>query len=95
MSSLTLAIDIEAIAPCGDRVLVRQDTAPEFVGTIKVPDNARVPGTIGTVLATGQDVKGFVQGDRVMLARYSGHQIEGHPDVLLMREEDVLARIKT
>lgn len=95
MSSLTLEIQIESIAPCGDRVLVRQDTAPEFVGTIKVPDNARVPGTVGTVIAAGPDVKHFKDGDRVMLARYSGHQIEGHPDVLLMREEDVLARIKT
>lgn len=94
-AGVAIEIAADAIAPCGDRVLVRQDIPPEKIGVVVVPENVRVPGTIGTVIAVGPEACEFHEGDRVMVGRYTGHQVEGHKDLMLLRAEDILAMVKT
>jgi chaperonin GroES len=92
------------IRPLHDRVIVsRIDEGEQRVGGIIVPDSAKEKPMQGRVIAAGNgkyredgervplDVKA---GDRILFGKYSGQEIkvEGE-DVLIMREDDVLAVI--
>ena len=91
------------IQPLGDRIIVRPLEAEEKTkGGIILPDTAKEKPQEGEVLAVGKGKvleNGSVQapevkkGDRVLYGKYSGTEIktkEGE-DLLIMREEDVLA----
>jgi len=91
------------IQPLGDRIIVRPLEAEEKTkGGIILPDTAKEKPQEGEVLAVGKGKvleNGNVQapevkkGDRVLYGKYSGTEIktkEGE-DLLIMREEDVLA----
>jgi chaperonin GroES len=92
------------IRPLHDRVIVsRIDEGEQRVGGIIVPDSAKEKPMQGKVIAAGNgkyredgervplDVKA---GDRILFGKYSGQEIkvEGE-DVLIMREDEVLAVI--
>lgn len=94
------------VTPLGDRVLVRRAVEQEFIGKILVPDSAKGKPQEGVVLAVGKgriskktgkrvvpDVKA---GDRVLFQKYAG--LAQNPwaseDLLLMREEEILAVIE-
>jgi chaperonin GroES len=92
------------IRPLHDRVIVsRIDEGEQRVGGIIVPDSAKEKPMQGKVIAAGNgkyredgervplDVKA---GDRILFGKYSGQEIkvEGE-DVLIMREDEVLAII--
>ena len=94
------------IQPLGDRVIVRALEAEEKTkGGIILPDSAKEKPQEGEVLAVGKGKvleNGNVQapevkkGDRVLYGKYSGTEIKTKEgaDLLIMREEDILAIIK-
>lgn len=92
-SSLMYALSDGCIAPRGDRVLVKLDILPERIGSIVLPDKAREVSTVGVVVSCGPGAKTIARGARVMVGRYAGAMIEGHNNLLLVREEDILADI--
>ena len=94
------------IQPLGDRVVVEREQAQEkTAGGIVLPDTAKDKPQKGLVIAVGdgrvaKDGKKrplqLKVGDRVLFTSYAGEQVklEGNKDVLLMREDDVLAVIE-
>lgn len=94
------------IQPLGDRVVVRPLEAEEKTkGGIILPDTAKEKPQEGEIIAVGKGKtleNGSVQamevkkGDRVLYGKYSGSEIKTKDgeDLLIMREEDILAIIK-
>ncbi len=94
------------IRPLHDRVLVkREEDERKSPGGIVIPDTAAEKPSKGRVLAVGNgkiledgktrplDVK---VGDKVLFGKYSGTEVKvDGDDVLVMREEDILAVIET
>ena len=95
-----------AIQPLGDRIVVKALEAQEVTkGGIVLPDTAKEKPQEGKVIAVGKGKileNGQVQapevkvGDRVLYGKYSGTEItskEGE-ELLIMKEEDILAIVK-
>ncbi len=92
------------IRPLHDRVIVkREEDERKTPGGILIPDTATEKPSKGRVLAVGNgkiledgkvrplDVK---VGDKVLFGKYSGTEVKlDGDDVLVMREEDLLAVI--
>ncbi|MDI6759053.1 MAG: co-chaperone GroES [Candidatus Omnitrophota bacterium] len=94
------------IQPLGDRVVVKpQEAEAKTKGGILLPDTAKEKPQEGTIVAVGKgkvlengnvaslEVKA---GDKILYGKYSGNEItttEGE-ELLIMREEDILAIIK-
>ncbi len=94
------------IKPLGDRIVVKPLEAEEKTkGGIVLPDTAKEKPQEGKIVAVGKGKymeNGQLQplevkvGDRILYGKYSGNEIttkEGD-ELLIMREEDVLAVIK-
>ena len=94
------------IQPLADRILVKPlEPEDKTKGGIVLPDTAKEKPQEGEVVAVGKgkaDKDGKVyplevkSGDRVLYGKYSGSEIntkEGE-ELLIMREEDVLAILK-
>jgi chaperonin GroES len=93
------------LQPLGDRLIVEVLEAEELtVGGIVLPDTAREKPQRGRVLAVGpgaRDEDGkriemdVAAGDEVIFSKYGGTEIKlGLDDVLILRESDVLAKVK-
>ena len=90
------------LQPLGDRVVVeREESESKTAGGIVLPDTAKNKPSRGKVLSVGDgkllddgsrsklQVK---QGDRVLFSSYAGDEFKlGDRELLLMREEDILA----
>ncbi len=94
------------IHPLGDRVLVKPlEAEAKTKGGIVIPDTAKEKPQEGKVVAVGKGKvleNGTIHspevkvGDKVLYGKYSGNEIttkEGE-ELLIMREEDILAIIK-
>lgn len=94
------------IKPLGDRVVIKPlEAENKTKGGIVLPDTAKEKPQEGKVVAVGKGKvldNGTVQppevkvGDKVLYGKYSGNEIttkEGE-ELLIMREEDILAIIK-
>ena len=94
------------IQPLGDRVVIKPlEAEAKTKGGIVLPDTAKEKPQEGEVVAAGKGKvldSGSVQalevkvGDKVLYGKYSGNEIttkEGD-ELLIMREEDILAIIK-
>ena len=94
------------IKPLGDRIVIKAlEAENKTKGGIVIPDTAKEKPQEGKVMAVGRGKlsdNGTVQvpevkvGDRVLYGKYSGNEIttkEGE-ELLIMREEDILAIIK-
>ena len=93
------------IRPLHDRVIVkREEEERKSAGGILIPDTATEKPVRGKVLAVGNgkilesgevrklDVK---VGDKILFGKYSGTEVKvDGEDVLVMREEDILAVIE-
>ena len=94
------------IIPLGDRVVIKPLEAEEKTkGGIVLPDTAKEKPQEGKIIAVGKgkvlengkieplEVK---EGDKVLYAKYSGTEIttKDGDEMLIMREEDILALIK-
>jgi chaperonin GroES len=94
------------IKPLGDRVVVKRLEAEEkTTGGIVLPEAAKEKPKQGEVVAVGEGRMGdegdrvpmsVSVGDRIVFASYAGTEVSlGDEDYLIMREEDVLAIVKT
>ena len=93
------------LQPLGDRVVVEREEAEEVTsGGIVLPDSAKDKPARGTIVSIGDgkllddgsrsqlQVK---KGDRVLFSSYAGEMFKlGDRELLLMREEDILAVIE-
>ena len=91
------------IKPLGDRIVIKRSEAQErTAGGILLPDSAKYKPQKGEVLAVGpgkQQKDGKVVplqvkvGDVVLFTNWAGDEYKGGggDNILLMREEDVLA----
>jgi len=94
------------IQPLGDRVVVKAlEAENKTKGGIVLPDTAKEKPQEGKVVAVGKGrflENGTLQtlevkvGDRVLYGKYSGNEIttKDGEELLIMKEEDVLAIIK-
>lgn len=92
------------LQPLGDRVVVERDEQNEITaGGIVLPDSAKDKPARGTIVSVGDgkllddgsrsefQVK---VGDHVLFSSYAGETIKvGDDELLLMREDDILAII--
>jgi chaperonin GroES len=92
------------LQPLGDRVVVeREESESMTAGGIVLPDSAKDKPTRGLVVSVGdgklnKDGKRTAlqvkSGDRVLFTSYAGEQFKlGERELLLMREDDILAVI--
>jgi chaperonin GroES len=81
----------------GDRVLVKPEEQPSTAGGILIPETAKEKPQEGVVLAVGPGrrlkdgrvVKPDVEeGDRVVFAKYGGHEVEVDGEKLLILDSD-------
>ena len=92
------------IRPLHDRVLVRRlEEERTSAGGIVIPDNAAEKPSRGEVVAVGKgkildngsvhalDVKA---GDKVLFGKYSGTEVPGSKELLMMREDDIMGVIQ-
>lgn len=85
------------IQPLHDRVIVRPAEAEtKTAGGIIIPDTAKEKPQRGTVIAAGPGKKDepmtVKPGDVVLYSKYAGTEINvDGEDVLIMRENDILA----
>jgi chaperonin GroES len=93
------------IQPLGDRVVVEREEAEEVTaGGIVLPDSAQDKPARGKVVSVGdgrllddgtRSKPQVKRGDRVWFSSYAGEQFKlGDRELLLMREEDILAVIE-
>ncbi len=94
------------IQPLGDRVVVKPlEAENKTKGGIVLPDTAKEKPQEGKIVAVGKGKvldSGSVQamevkvGDKVLYGKYSGNEIttKDGEELLIMREEDILAVIK-
>ena len=93
------------IRPLGDRIVVKPLEAQEKTkGGIVLPDTAKEKPQEGKVMAVGKGKvleSGQTQtlevkvGDKILYGKYSGSEIsQDGEDLLIMREEDVVAIVK-
>ena len=92
------------LQPLGDRVVVEREQSEEkTAGGILLPDAAKDKPARGTIVSVGEGrllddgSRGKLQvkvGDRVIFSSYAGETFKvGEQELLLMREEDILAVI--
>jgi chaperonin GroES len=92
------------VRPLGDRIVVKREEAEEkTAGGIVLPDSAKDKPQRGTVLSVGpgrmlkdgtRRALQVKQGDKVLFTNWAGDEFKGRStsdNILLMREEDVLA----
>jgi chaperonin GroES len=92
------------VKPLGDRIVVRRHEADaKSAGGILLPDSAKNKPQKGKVVAVGPgrlQKDGVTRqplqvkaGDTVLFTNWAGDEFKGHQgdNILLMREEDVLA----
>ncbi len=93
------------IQPLGDRVVIeREESEQKTPGGIVLPDTAKEKPKQGRVVSvgTGRQLKdgtivplSVKVGDRVIFSSYAGEEFKlGDRELLLMREEDILAVIE-
>ncbi len=94
------------IQPLGDRVVIKPlEAEAKTKGGIVLPDTAKEKPQEGEVVAVGKGrilENGSVQapevkaGDKVLYGKYSGNEIttKDGEELLIMKEEDILAIIK-
>jgi chaperonin GroES len=93
------------LQPLGDRVVIEREEAEErTAGGIVLPDTAKNKPSRGKIVAVGEGrlldngKRNELQvkvGDRVLFSSYAGEAFKvGDQELLLMREEDILAVIE-
>jgi chaperonin GroES len=83
-----------SIKPLADRVVaVREKAAEKTASGLYLPDNAKEKVSIFTVQAVGPDVKTVQKGDRILYNGYAGEITFNNEDILIVKEEDILATV--
>jgi chaperonin GroES len=93
------------LQPLGDRVVIeREESEAVTAGGIVLPDTAKDKPARGTIVSVGDGrllddgSRGKFQvkvGDRVLFSSYAGEEFKiGDRELMLMREEDIMAVIQ-
>ena len=93
------------LQPLGERVVIQREASEEkTAGGIVLPDNAKDKPARGTIVSVGdgkildngrRNPLQVKVGDRVIFSSYAGETFKlDDEDLLLMREEDILAVIE-
>jgi chaperonin GroES len=90
------------LKPLNDRVVVKRLEEKEVrKGSIIIPDTAKEKPQEGEVLAVGpgkltedgkRQAMSVKAGDKILFGKWSGNEVKlGDDEILIMREEDILA----
>lgn len=84
------------LQPLADRLVAKPLEAQDKTASgFYVPDTAKQKPQIGEVVAVGKEVKEVKAGDRVVYSQYKPDNVRLDDDeLIIMKEEDVLAVIK-
>jgi chaperonin GroES len=84
------------LQPLADRIVAKsveaESTSP---AGILLPDQAKEKTQVAEVLAVGKDVKEVKVGDKIVHSEYGPNRFkQGTDELLIVKEEDVLAVVK-
>ena len=94
-----------ALVPLGDRIVVKplEQEDETTGGGIIIPDTAKEKPQEGEIVAVGpgklldngeRQAPSVAVGDKVLYGKYSGTEIKyGGEDLLIVREDDILAKL--
>lgn len=82
--------------PLADRIVARQmEAEAKTAAGILLPDSAKEKPLMAEVQAVGKDVKEVKVGDKVLYKQYKADEVKvGSQELLLLKEEDVMAVVK-
>jgi chaperonin GroES len=85
-----------ALHPLADRIVAKPVEAESISPAgILLPDQAKEKTQIAQVLAIGKDVKEVKVGDKIVHSEYGPNRFkQGTEELLIVKEEDVLAVVK-
>lgn len=84
------------LQPLADRIVAKSlEAETQSPSGLYIPDSAKEKPQMGEVLAVGKEVKEVKLGDRILYTKYGPNEvkIDGN-ELLLLKEEDVLAVVK-
>ncbi len=83
------------IKPLADRVVaVREEAQTKTASGLYLPDNAKEKPVLAKVVATGPDVKGIKNGEKILYKEYSTTEIKiNGVEYLIVKEEDILGTV--
>jgi chaperonin GroES len=84
------------LQPLADRIVARSlEAEAKSASGILLPDSAKEKPMMGEVEAVGKEVKEVKVGDKILYAKYGPTEVKiDGQELLLLKEEDVLAVIK-
>jgi len=85
-----------ALHPLADRIVAKpQEAETKTASGILLPDQAKEKTQTAKVLAVGKDVKEVKKGDKIVHSEYGPNRFkQGSEELLIVKEEDVLAVVK-
>jgi chaperonin GroES len=85
-----------ALKPLADRIVAKPVEADSKTpGGILLPDQAKEKTQVAEVLAVGKDVKEIKVGDKIVHTEYGPNRYrQGSEELIIVKEEDVLAVVK-
>ena len=84
------------LQPLADRIVAKSLEAESKTSAgLYIPDSAKKKSQMGEVLAIGVDVKEVKVGDQIIYSEYGPNEVKiDGQELLLLKEEDVLAVVK-
>ena len=84
------------LQPLADRIVAKAvEAEAKTASGILLPDQAKEKTQMAEVLAVGKDVKEVKVGDRIVHSEYGPNRFkQGSEELLIVKEEDVLAVVK-
>ena len=85
-----------ALHPLADRIVAKPvEAESKSLSGILLPDQAKEKTQVASVLAVGKDVKEVKVGDKIVHTEYGPNRFkQGSEELLIVKEEDVLAVLK-
>jgi chaperonin GroES len=85
-----------ALQPLADRIVAKPvEPEAKTASGILLPDQAKEKTQVAKVLAVGKDVKEVKVGDQIVHTEYGPNRFkQGTEELLIVKEEDVLAVMK-
>ena len=84
------------LQPLADRIVAKSlEAETQSPSGLYIPDSAKEKPQMGEVLAVGKEVKEVKLGDRILYTKYGPNEVKiDGQELLLLKEEDVLAVVK-
>jgi len=85
-----------ALHPLADRIVAKPvEAETKTASGILLPDQAKEKTQVAEVLAVGKDVKEVKVGDNIVHTEYGPQRFkQGRDELLILKEEEVLAVVK-